>query len=468
MAAISQYQSHQAEEFLQKIKDLVSEKKLLPEHFDNKGEKVVSFVHPKDLEEKLGLAIHQEGAPEPQLEEICQNVVKYSVKTGASGFYNQLYHGVDTFGLAGSWLSDALNTNNHTFEVAPVFIVTERSVIQYIMKKFGFTKGDGIFSPGGSTSNMYGMVLARHRMFPEIKQKGLLGSGKPLVVYTSEESHYSIVKGANWLGLGTDNVVKVGTDDQGRLDPQELEKAIQKSVSNGQVPFFVNATSGSTVMGAYDDLEGLASICQAHGIWLHVDACWGGSAIMSNKHKHLLRGSHLADSIAWNPHKMLGAPLQCSPFITRHSGLLHEANCASATYLFQQDKFYDVTYDTGDKSIQCGRKVDGFKLWFMLKARGESYFEQLVDNAFDQANYLHHLIQSTPGFRPAFDFGFNCTNVCFEYLPERFRGQVETEQWQEDLSHVPPMIKENMIKKGTLMIGYQPLPFKGKRNFFRM
>ena len=73
------------------------------------------------------------------------------------------------------------------------------------------------------------------------------------------------------------------------------------------------------------------------------------------------------DSIAWNPHKMIGAPLQCSPFIVRHKGALHQCNSANATYLFQQDKFYDVTYDTGDKSVQCGRKVDAFKLWFMLK-----------------------------------------------------------------------------------------------------
>ena len=109
-------------------------------------------------------------------------------------------------------------------------------------------------------------------------------------------------------------------------------------------------------------------------------------------------GSELADSIAWNPHKMLGAPLQTSPFITRHSGLLHHCNSASATYLFQQDKFYDVSYDTGDKSVQCGRKVDAFKFWFMLKARGEKYFVDQVDNCLEQAEYLQHLVQSTPGF----------------------------------------------------------------------
>ncbi len=83
---------------------------------------------------------------------------------------------------------------------------------------------------------------------------------------------------------------------------------------------------------------------------------------MSRKYRHLMRGSHLADSMSWNLHKMLCVPLQCSAFITAHDRLLKEANSASATYLFQQDKFYDVTYDTGDKSLQCGRKIDGFKV----------------------------------------------------------------------------------------------------------
>ena len=83
---------------------------------------------------------------------------------------------------------------------------------------------------------------------------------------------------------------------------------------------------------------------------------------MSKKYRHLLRGSHLADSVAWNLHKMLCVPLQCSAFVTAHRGLLQETNGASATYLFQQDKFYNVSYDTGDKSLQCGRKADGFKV----------------------------------------------------------------------------------------------------------
>merc|ERR1712156_1389304 len=404
---------------LARVAELVQRERLVSDKYD-KTQKVVDFLHPDELRAALPLSIGRQGCSDEELQEISEAVVKYSVKTCHPHFYNQLYHGADEYGVAGAWLSDALNTNIHTFEVAPSFIIIEHSVLGHIRKLFDWgEQGDGIFSPGGSLSNMYGMMLARHNAFPDIKRTGL--SGAPtLVALTSEESHYSIVKGANWLGMGVDNVVKVLTDSGGRMIPDELDKALDNVKAGGRVPFFVNATSGSTVLGAYDDLEALAEVCSKHKVWLHVDACWGGSAILSRKYKHLKKGSDKVDSIAWNPHKMVGAPLQTSPFIVRHKGLLHQCNSASATYLFQPDKFYDVSYDTGDKSVQCGRKVDAFQVWFMLKVRGENYFAEAVQNAFDQAEYLAASIRNRPGFELVVD-PISCTNVCFHYIPLRMR-----------------------------------------------
>jgi len=453
---------------LAKVNDIVQKNKLLSEHYDISN-KVVDFEHPKDLQTLLPLDIGKEGVSDAELEKISEDVVKLSVKTCHPYFYNQLYHGADEYGVAGSWLSDALNTNIHTFEVAPAFIIIEHHVIGYIRKLFGWgDQGDGIFSPGGSMSNMYGMMLARHWKYPELKTKGLFNHA-PLVALTSEESHYSIVKAANWLGLGVENVIKVKTDDGGRMIPEELEKCILKAKEENKSPFFVNATSGSTVLGAYDDLDALADVCKKHSVWLHVDACWGGSAILSKKLRHLMKGSEKVDSIAWNPHKMVGAPLQTSPFIVRHKGMLHQTNSANATYLFQQDKFYDVSFDTGDKSVQCGRKVDAFKLWFMLKARGEKYMENMVDNTFAMADYLTDLVKSREGFRLVSAYETRqCTNVGFWYIPPRLRGMEENEEWWREMEKIAPQIKEKMIMEGSLMIGYQPLPYKNLKNFFRM
>ncbi|PSN40570.1 Cysteine sulfinic acid decarboxylase, partial [Blattella germanica] len=470
----------------------------------------------------LNLELGAQGIQEDELLDLCRAAVNYSVQTCHPHFKNQLYGGTDPYGLAATWLSEALNTNIHTYEVAPVFVLVECAVLKQLLTLFELPDGDGIFSPvyregekfpypcnkwfrfvatftsnqllelmaqimgafqerfnkaslrkatlldwerrafafgnvkdrpwcgrkkkreetcagvaasieqcpikstrkraaelGGSMSNMYGMVLARYKAVPDSKTKGLFGI-PPLVAFASEDGHYSVKKGAHWLGIGTDNVIPVKTDSHGRLLPSDLIRCVENAIAEGKKPFFVTATSGTTVLGAFDPLEKLADICQQYGMWLHVDACWGGSLIFSKKHRHLLQGLSRVDSVAWNAHKMLGAPLQCSVFLTREKELMHHCNSASASYLFQQDKFYDVTFDTGDKSVQCGRKVDAFKLWLMWKARGDNGFESLINNAMDAARY-----------------------------------------------RVAPKIKEKLILSGSVMIGYQPLPHKGLRNFFR-
>lgn len=189
--------------------------------------------------------------------------------------------------------------------------------------------------------------------------------------------------------------------------------------------------------------------------------------MFSRRFKYRLTGIHRANSIAWNPHKSLGVPLQCSMFLTKERGLLHECNSAAATYLFQEDRFYDTSYDTGDKSIQCGRKVDVFKFWLMLKARGISGFEILIDNTVDKASYLTQQISKRQGFRlvnknPQF------TNVCFWYIPKSMRMKTENTNWWDDLSKIVPIIKRNMVIEGLIMVGYAPLPTKHIGNFFRM
>lgn len=172
------------DEFLGCILDKVRQHRLVTGKFDS-SEKVVDFVHPHELGTKIGLEISRHPTPKEELKDICDKVIQYSVKTCHPAFYNQLYHGTDEYGVAGSWLTDALNTNNHTFEVAPVFIVVEKAVMAFAKKKFGYSAGDGIMSPGGSISNMYGMILARHVLNPELKQKGLFNQ-QPLAMFTSD------------------------------------------------------------------------------------------------------------------------------------------------------------------------------------------------------------------------------------------------------------------------------------------
>lgn len=189
--------------------------------------------------------------------------------------------------------------------------------------------------------------------------------------------------------------------------------------------------------------------------------------MLSNKHKQLLKGIEYSDSLAWNPHKTLGAPLQCSIFVIKNKQLLHECNSANAQYLFQQDKFYDVSYDTGDKSVQCGRKVDALKIWLMFKSRGLKEFGRLIDNAMACSKYFTEKIRNRDGFRLVID-EFQYTNVCFWYIPKRLRGKQETLEWWKEIYEIPSKMKKTMIENGKIMVPYSPLSHKGFGNFFRM
>ncbi|KAK3907320.1 Cysteine sulfinic acid decarboxylase [Frankliniella fusca] len=430
-------------------------------------EPVVNFEHPEQLRARLRLGLGAAVEEDDELLELVRDVVRASVRTGSRHFYNQLYGGADPFGVAGAWITEALNTSQYTFEVAPAFTLVEHEVIRHCLNKVGFPDGDGIFTPGGSAANMYGMVAARYRAFPSVKTDGMRAL-PPLAVFTSEDSHYSVLKGAHWLGLGTSSVVKVATDAAGRMLPAALRDAVLQARRDGRHPLLVNATAGTTVLGAVDPLDQVADVCRDLGVWLHVDACWGGSLLLSPKHAARLAGLARADSVAWNPHKMLGAPLQCSLFLVRHAGLLHRCNAAAAEYLFQQDKFYDVSWDTGDKSVQCGRKVDAFKLWLMWKARGDAGLAALVDNAMECARYFRQLLLASDAFRLVSAEAQDCTNVCFWYIPKRLRGLTEDKGWWDQLATVAPAVKERMAQRGTLLVGYCPLPHKGHVNFFRM
>ncbi|XP_008559042.1 cysteine sulfinic acid decarboxylase [Microplitis demolitor] len=438
--------------------------------FDTTGEfPVVEFSHPHELQKKIDIKLKNDGSSGEEIKDAVRKIAHYSVKTSNPHFHNQLFSGVDSYGLAGALLTECCNTSQYTYEVAPVFQLLERQVLDQSLKLVGYPgypESDGILCPGGSMSNMYGIVLARYSRIPEIKTKGLSGL-LPLAMFTSDLGHYSISKAAHWLGLGTNNIYTVKSDELGRMDPEDLKKNIKDARTRGTIPFFVNATAGTTVVGSIDPLEEIAAICKQENLWFHIDACLGGTLLLSKKYRDRLKGVELSDSVSWNPHKMLGAPLQCSLFLVKRRNLLHEANCSGATYLFQQDKFYDVSWDTGDKSVQCGRKVDAVKLWLMWKARGTDGLSLSVDTAMDCVNYFFNKIKDRQGYRLVFP-KYEGNTICFWYIPPSMRAQEETEKWWEKLYALTAKIKELLVLDGRLLIGYSPLSSKKIGNFFRM
>lgn len=174
-----------------------------------------------------------------------------------------------------------------------------------------------------------------------------------------------------------------------------------------------------------------------------------------------------ADSVTWNPHKLLAAPQQCSTLLLRHKNILPEVHSANATYLFQKDKFYNTKYDTGDKHIQCGRRADVLKFWFMWKAKGTIGLQKHVEKVLENAEYFTKLIANRTGFELVLQSP-ELTNISFWYIPPSLRGSIDfgKTEFQDKLHAVAPKIKERMMKSGTVMMTYQPLG--NKPNFFRL
>ncbi|XP_048363734.1 glutamate decarboxylase 1-like [Sphaerodactylus townsendi] len=455
------------EHFLHEVVDILLS--YIKRTYDGKS-KVLDFHHPHQLLEGLeGFNLELSDQPQP-LEQIlvdCRDTLKYGVKTGHSRYFNQLSSGLDIVGLAGEWLTATANTNMFTYEIAPVFVVMEEILLKKMHEIIGWgeSEADGVFSPGGSISNLYSILVARYKHFPEIKAKGMAAL-PDIALFASEHSHYSIQKAAAVLGIGTDNVVAVKCDARGKMTPSELERAILKVKRQGKVPLYICATAGTTVYGAFDPLADIADICEKYNLWMHVDAAWGGGLLLSSRHSYKLSGIERANSVTWNPHKLMGVPLQCSAFLVREKGLLQACNQLCAGYLFQPDKQYDTAYDTGDKTIQCGRHVDVFKLWLMWRAKGTQGFEILINKYLELAEYLYKELKARKNYELVFDAAPELTNVCFWYIPPSLRHIPKEPEREKRLHQIAPKIKARMIEEGTVMVGYQP--HGDNVNFFRM
>ncbi len=362
-------------------------------------------LSPQQLATLLPLELEDQGISEAALIELLTEVLKYTPRTGSKRFFNQLFAGRNYAALAGELIAATTNNSVYTYKVGGVHILIEREVIKMMLEKVGFTDGWGIFSPGGSLSNMVGMLMARQKLAPEILDKG---NGGDWVIYTSSQGHYSIHKNAGFIGLGRQNVRSIATNKAGRMSIPLLEQAIEKDRAIGKRVLLINATAGSTVHGAFDDLIQLRKIADQTDCWLHIDAAYGGSLLMSPRYRDRLAGIEAADSVTWDTHKMMGVPLLASTLLTRHKSILNDTLMDRASYLFQQDA---DDYNPGLISLQCGRHNDALKVWCMWKRLGHSGYAAYIERLVELTEYAAQLVEQHPKLRLALPP--QCTTLCF-------------------------------------------------------
>lgn len=348
-------------------------------------------LDPSTAIEELNLTIPERGLPIEDAIDRLRGVVLATPVTSGKGFFNQLFGGREPVAVLAEMLAAISNTSMYTYKAAGVQVLIEQIMLDKMASLAGLTGGDGMFAPGGSMSNLAAMIIARNEQTPGTREQGL-PAGRH-IVYTSAEAHYSVRKNAGLIGLGRENVRKVPVDAQGRMIPAELDRLIHEDRVRGNAPMMIVSTSGTTVIGAFDPIRPIARIARGHGLWLHVDGAFGGSALLSRKYAPLMDGLELADSFTWDAHKMMGVPLICSVMLTRQQGMTTRHFDESATYLFQQD---EDRLNPGTRSLQCGRRNDALKLWAAWQHLGDEGYQRRLDRQMELAAHFAARVQDDP------------------------------------------------------------------------
>lgn len=374
---------------------------------NEKTEPVVSPLPTETVIADLDLAFSDEAMNDTEWSKVVENAVMNTPRTASKLFFNQLFGGRQPKAVLGDLLAVILNNSMYTYKVAGPQAGIETAIIQETCKLVGYENGDGTMPPGGSMSNYMGLVMARDAKDNTVRYAGIT---KRMTLYTSDTSHYSTPKNAAFAGVGRDNIRYIKNDAEGRMSAEHLEECIQKDIAHGHTPFFVNATAGTTVLGAFDDINALADVCQKYRLWLHVDGAYCGAVIFSNKYKHLTAGMERSDSFSFNAHKMLGTPLSSSVLVTKHKEQLVKSFSNEADYLYQTG---DEDFDLGRTSIQCGRRNDALKLWTLWKSVGNKGLEEIVDHQFYLADVARGYIQSNSDYT-LYSFP-DSVSVCFNY-----------------------------------------------------
>ena len=383
---------------------------------DDVDQPVNPYRTPEELKQLLELSLGEDGMPADRVMDALSDLAGATPRSTSTRFYNQLFSGREPIATAADMLVPVLNSSLYTFKAAGPMTIVEETVMERLAQKIGFAVpgAQGVFTPGGSISNMLGMMIARNEACPEIREEGSVGIR--FMCYVSDDAHYSVSKNAGILGIGRSNVRRVGTNGTGEMRAELLSVMIAEDRAAGHVPGVIVATAGTTVLGAFDPIDAIADIARQEKIWLHVDASYGGAALMSPAHAGLMRGIHRADSVAWNQHKVMGVPLSAAAFLTRQSGQMRRCLDETADYLFQGD---DDAYNPGTRSIQCGRRNDALKVWAEWKHRGDAGFRDRIEQLMGLAQHCARRVEDSDLMRLVIDPAY--VNVCFEVIGKSSR-----------------------------------------------
>ena len=318
-------------------------------------------------------------------------------------------------------LINATNQSMDSWDQSPSATIIEVKLIEWLRAQVGYPAGDaGVFTSGGTQSNLMGLMLARDAFFARqghsVQQDGITGDLRKIKVLCSENAHFSVQKNMALLGHGYQSVVLVKSDEFARMDVNDLKAKLDQADANGDQILAIVATAGTTDAGAIDPLREIAGIAAERNIWVHVDAAWGGALLLSEKYRDYLDGLELVDSVTLDFHKQYFQTISCGAFLLkdeRHYELMRY----QAAYLNSEFDEEAGVPNLVSKSLQTTRRFDALKLWMGLEALGQKQYAAIIDHGVTLAQEVAKFVTSEP--RLELVMQPQLASVLFRYRPEQ-------------------------------------------------
>jgi L-2,4-diaminobutyrate decarboxylase len=291
----------------------------------------------------------------------------------------------------------AMNQSVAVAEMSPSATVVETQLVRWMTALIGWdASAGGTLTSGGTEATFTALLAARAAAMPNAWERGVGADGPLPVVLCGEHAHYAVTRAVAQLGLGLERAVAIPSRDW-RMDTGALAARLDALAAHGTPVMAVVATAGSTATGSFDDLETIGALCEARGLWFHVDAAHGASALLSATHRDRMRGVARARSVAWDAHKMMLLPLSAGMLFVRDERDLDRAFAQRAPYLFHGDEDGRV-WDQGTRSFQCSRRADALKMWVALERYGAAGLGEIYDHLCRTVRDLHGVIAGHPDF----------------------------------------------------------------------
>ena len=364
-----------------------------------------SGIDPYELRREIGklqlLPEHGSGWDDT-IRNVREAILPHMLRTWSPSYMPHLHSPALLESIAAELIIAAFNSSMDSWDQGPAATEIEEMTIKQLCSLFGYGSGsDGVFTSGGSQSNISASVALRDRFIQQklgwdTKKHGLPKEYRRMRIYTSEISHFSFDKGAHMAGLGYDAVVKLPVDDRCRIDTEKARSIIEKDRESGFIPFMIVATIGTTDFGSIDNIKKLREIANEYGMLLHADAAYGSGAILSS-YSDRVSDLCLADSITIDFHKMFLLPISASVLLMK-DGTELDAFQLHADYLNREEDEEDGYINLVGKSMQTTRRFDALKVYMAFRMRGRDGFRRILDTMIENAAYFHSRLEADSDF----------------------------------------------------------------------